>query len=168
MPLPDRPVSHAAIESVWGQAIHDYTFAPSGCEVHGTTNSGVSTVSKLTLSVADDDPGGYLDAGNNQVEVPTGGEGLYAVFVRVTSVNGSSGSGRATRGFLRLNGSDVTIATVDNAGGTTVMLTLVAHVVLVAGDILTVYGEKIGSGSNPDVAMDSFVLYRVGAEFGTP
>jgi dihydroxyacid dehydratase/phosphogluconate dehydratase len=67
-----------------------------------------------------------------------------------------------------LNGSDVTIATVDNAGGTTVMLTLVAHVVLVAGDILTVYGEKIGSGSNPDVAIDSFVLYRVGAEFGTP
>src|SRR6185295_14616005 len=86
MPLPDRPVSHASIESVWGQAVHDYTFAPLGTSVHGATGVTVgSTFAGLPMDTVDDDPGGWLGA--DLIEVPTGGEGLYlgAAFFVVTS-----------------------------------------------------------------------------------
>src|SRR5678815_750467 len=78
MPLPSRPVSITTIDSEWGQAVHDWTFAPAGCHVR---NSGTvtknSTPGILPLTEAVDDPGGWLDAANNQVIVPADKGGLY-------------------------------------------------------------------------------------------
>ena len=169
MPLPDRPVSGASIESVWGQTIHDYTLAPAGCRVHGTTNASVGTsLSKMTLSVADDDPGGYLDAGNNQVEIPTDGGGLYVAQVDGWSIDGSAGTGFKTRLLLDLNGTFVAAVSEDNNGGTTIYLPITWIYPLVAGDILSVYAQRIGAGTSPDVTVGSFVLVRIGDDFGAP
>ena len=92
MPLPTRPVADATIETDWGQAIHDYTFAPAGCLVSGSAVSMPSggTLATLDLSTADDDPGGYLDAANDRIVIPTDGEGLYAISAHVNTVNGLS------------------------------------------------------------------------------
>jgi hypothetical protein len=167
MPLPDRPVSHAAIESVWGQAIHDYTFAPAGGAFHSvTTNTVGGTPGKLHLDLAYDDPGGYLDAANDQLEVPTGGEGLYVIFISINAVNGDAGT--QTRGILRVNGTQVTSGIEDNDDGTNVTIPVMWLGELTAGDILTVYGQRRGSGTNPTTHITTLQMARIGAEFGTP
>jgi hypothetical protein len=167
MALPDRPVAAAAIETDWGQAVHDYTFAPSGCKVHGATNHTVGTsASTMALGVADDDPGGYLNAANNRVVVPTGREGLYSCFVQVRTVNGSIGAGFGTRSFLRRNGTDIASGKEDNEGGVNITFTLTWTGDLSAGDILQVVVQRLGAGTSPDVTIDSLVLYRIGAELG--
>lgn len=167
MTTPTRPVTGAAIASVWGQAVHDYTFAPSGCEVHGTTGTSVGTsFSKQNLSIADDDPGGYLDAANNQIEVPTDGEGLYLASIVFNTVNGSAGAGFGTRSALRLNGTNVAWGKEDNNGGTNVTFNIVWLGILSAGDILSVYSQRIGAGTSPDVTVNVFDLVRIGAGFG--
>lgn len=167
MPLPDRPVSAAAIESEWGQAVHDYTFAPSGCTVHGATNTSVgSSLSKMSLSTADDDPGGYLNAANNRLVVPTGHEGLYAVFLKARSVNGSAGAGFQTRASIYKNGSGVAFDNDDNAGATNVIVTVIWIGDVSAGDIFEVYAQKRGSGTAPDVTVDALTIVRLGAELG--
>jgi hypothetical protein len=166
MPLPDRPVDGAEIATDWGQEIHDYTFAPSGAWVHGAVGNVSSAFSKHVLATVDEDPGGFLDAANNQVEIPTGKEGLYTVFVQMHTVNGSAGAGYGTRAVLRLNGADVSYGKEENNGATNITFSIIWVGVLAAGDILSVYSQRIGAGTNPDVNVDAFVLYRVGAEFG--
>ena len=59
MAFPDRPCRLAAIETDWGQAVHDYTFAPAGCKAHAPTATSCGTTSvPLQLDTVDDDPGG--------------------------------------------------------------------------------------------------------------
>lgn len=167
MTLPDRPVPSATIESDWGQAVHDYTFAPSGCRVHSSAATTCSTTAlKLQLDTVDDDPGGYLDAANDQIEVPAGGGGLYHVFVEGNTVNGSSGSGFGTRIFLDVNGTTVSRGFEDNEGATNVVVPITWVGDLSAGDILTVKGQRRGGGSNPSVNITSLIMYRLGAELG--
>lgn len=167
MPVPDRPVAGAAIETEWGQAVHDYTFAPSGTSVHSSSATPCGTTSlKLQLDTVDDDPGGYLDAANDQVEVPAGGEGLYHVFVQGNSVNGSAGTGQATRMQLAVNGSVVSTGIEDNEGATNVVVPITWVGDLAAGDILTVTGQRKGGGSNPSVSVTHFFAYRLGSELG--
>lgn len=167
MPLPDRPVDGAEIATEWGQEIHDRVFAPSGCEVYGGSNSGVgTTLSKMELNAVIEDPGGFLDAANNQVEIPTTREGLYTCFVRLRTVNGSAGAGLGTRAFLQLNGVAVSVGKEDNAGGSNVTFNIIWAGTLSAGDLLTVYAQRVGAGTSPDVTVQSLVLYRHGAEFG--
>ncbi len=167
MPLPTRPVDGAEIATDWGQEIHDRVFAPSGCEVHGATNTSVGTsFSKMTLATVDDDPGGFLDAANNQIEIPTDKEGLYTLFSEFNTVNGSAGAGFGTRAALRLNGTNVAWGKEDNNGATNVTFNLIWQGVLAAGDILSFYTQRIGAGTSPDVTINSVVLLRIGAEFG--
>lgn len=167
MPIPSRPVDAAEIETEWGQEIHDRTFAPSGCAVHGSTNINVNTsLSKMTLASVDDDPGGFLDAANNQVEIPTDRGGLYTCFVELNTVNGSAGAGYGTRAILKLNGTAVSYGKEDNNGGTNVTFSVVWVGVLAAGDQLSVWTQRIGAGTDADVTVNSLVLYRHGAEFG--
>ena len=169
MPLPDRPVSHASIESVWGQQIHDYTFAPAGCHGNGSANVAVgTTLSKMTLGTAVDDPGGFMDVANNQIEVPTGGEGLYTLCVSMNTVSGSAGAGFGTRAVVRLNGSAIATGKEDNNGGSNVVFNVPWTGTLSAGDILEVYAQRIGGGTSPTVTINDFTMYRVGAEFGAP
>ncbi len=168
MALPDRPVSHASIESVWGQQIHDYTFAPAGCNVSGTAGSVGTSLSKLVLGTATDDPGGYLDVANNNIVVPADGGGLYTVSIVFNTVDGSAGSGFGTRGVLQLNSTIVATAKEDNNGGTNVTFNIAWTNVLAAGDILNCWAQRIGGGTNPNVTVNYLNMYRVGAEYGAP
>ena len=169
MPLPDRPVSHASIESVWGQAIHDYTFAPAGCAASGGANAGIGTsFSTLAIDTAIDDPGGYVDVTGNDITIPTGGEGLYHILVDMNTVSGSAGSGFGTRGVILLNGAVVAAGKEDNNGATNVRFNIPWVGELVAGDVLTFQAQKIGGGTAPTVSLASVILYRVGFEFGAP
>lgn len=167
MPLPNRPVDGAEIATEWGQAIHDRVFAPSGCDVAGgaSTSCGTSPAA-LQLDSVNDDPGGYLDAANDRIEIPVDREGLYLAFVRGRSVNGSAGSGFETRISMLVNGSEVANGNEDNAGGVNVIIPITWVGALSAGDHITFTGVRRGGGTNPDVQILSIVLLRVGAELG--
>jgi hypothetical protein len=168
MAVPDRPVSHASIESVWGQQIHDYTFAPAGCKVHGgSTDSVGTTAAQLDLDVADDDPGGYLNAANDRIVFPSNSGGLYVVQIVINSVNGTADD-TDTRGYLMLNGTAISVGLNTNAGATNVVVPIFWLGEFVAGDILTVMAQRRGTGSNPTVQVGTFNLVRIGFEFGAP
>lgn len=171
MALPTRPVSGASIESTWGQAVHDYTFAPAGCRAHSgsatTLPNSLATV-KINLDVADDDPGGYVDTANDQVEIPTNGEGLYHLSVRCTQ---TSGTGSAWRFKIFINGSIYTHINFDvNSDGSQTQNAIGIDLPdMAAGDIVSIHGNKIGaSGPDPNVSITHFQLRRVGAEYGAP
>ena len=167
MPVPDRPVTLTTIDSEWGQAVHDYTFAPKGCEVHSSAAVSVGTSGvKQNIDVADDDPGGFLDAANDQVVVPTDGGGLYVIFMQGRTVNGSIGTGFKTRFALNINGTSVALGNEDNEGGTNLQVPITWFGVLSAGDIVTVFAQRRGAGTNPSTSVDSLILIRLGAEFG--
>lgn len=165
MPLPDRPVSGASIESVWGQEIHDDTFAPKGFSAHGGTAATVGgSYAGVHFDVADDDPGGWLDAPGDRAEVPTGLEGLYLFIIRFNTVNGTDGD--LTLGAIYINGAIVTSASGSNDGGTNVPFPVVDLIELTAGDVIQFKARKRGSGSNPDVTIYSGKIIRIGREFG--
>lgn len=167
MPIPDRPVDVAEIETEWGQEIHDRTFAPAGCEVQGATNMSVgTTLSKMGLATVIDDPGGFLDAANNQIEIPTDRQGMYTLFAELHSVNGSAGAGFGTRTQIRVNGTAVATAKEDNNGGTIVPYSVSWTGILAAGDQLSFYSQRVGAGTSPDVTVVRAFLYRHGAELG--
>ncbi len=165
MPLPSRPVSGTTIDSAWGQAVHDYTFAPSGCRCSGTATT-VTSSTPVTLGVdtAIEDPGGYVDTAGNRVIVPAAGDGFYAISVRVNTVTGATTT--ATRAYLLLNGTSISAIADDNQGGLNVQIALVTFATLSAGDIVTVQAAKIGSGTSPSISIVELTLVRLGAELG--
>ena len=165
MPLPDRPVSAASIESVWGQAIHDYTFAPAGvsCQTGSTTTVG-TTYLGLDLDTAIDDPGGYLDVANTQIEVPTGGEGIY--IHTVNFIVSSSVDGQIILAGYALNGSITSRAVITGETGSTVQGNISEILTLTAGDILDYRAKRVGA---PNVGVQCTVnLARIGADYGAP
>jgi hypothetical protein len=89
MPLPSRPVSGTTIDSEWGQAVHDYTFAPSGCQASGGAVTVSTSAVQLPIDTAVDDPGGYVDIAGDRIVIPTGGDGLYNLSLSANT--GSSG-----------------------------------------------------------------------------
>lgn len=168
MPTPTRPVSGASIASDWGQAVHDYTFAPAGAHVSGAAVNMLAAAAARTLPLDTpvSDPGGYLDATNDRLEVPTDGEGLYLFHARVGTINGASSD--ETRLSLRVNGTQVATATVENDGAVSVSIPLTAVLVLTAGDLVDIRAWQIGSGARAAVTVASLVLVRLGAELGAP
>lgn len=167
MTLPDRPVDDAEIATDWGQAVHDYVFAPKGCDLTTATTRVVNATAggqHCHLDVATDDPGGFLDAPNDQAVVPTGGEGLYLIDLALNTVNGTAGD--QTRAYIYINGVQWKSGIEDNAGGVNVSVTVTGMHALVAGDIITVTAQKKGSGTNPTVKVTSLQLVRLGAELG--
>ena len=168
MAPPTRPVSGASIASVWGQQVHDYTFAPAGCDVAGAGVVMLASAATRTLPIdtAAQDPGGYMDAGSNRLEVPTDGEGLYLIVLRASTINGATTD--ETRVFIQVNGSPIGVATIGNEGGTTLSLPLVVFADLDVGDLITVHGYQAGSGARATVGITSLAIVRLGAEFGAP
>lgn len=165
MALPDRPTTLTPIESEWGQAVHDWTFAPKGADLHSDTTRTVSTTpGKLHLDIASEDPAGFLDAANDRVVMPAGSEGLYVIFLIMNSVNGTSGD--EARVYLYLNGSSYVNTIEDSAGGVNVAVAISTLIPLTAGDIIEAYGQKKGSGTNPTVRVKSLRMIRVGNEYG--
>lgn len=165
MPIPDRPVSGELIEAEWGQEVHDRTFAPKATLVHGTasTLTGTSSV-QLDLSTGDDDPGGWLDAANDRLVVPSGADGLYDMFVRATSTSGEDGT--SVRIYLMLNGSEYVRFQEDCDTGIQITISGSPHIDLTAGDVLTVRGQRIGATPAPQVTVARLSLVRQGDERG--
>ena len=163
MPLPDRPVDGAEIATDWGQAIHDYTFAPTGCTAHGAGVTCTTTATNLPIDVADDDPGGWVDIVGNRLVAPTGADGLYIIMAAYNAVSGTLGDN--VRGIVLLNGSQYATALADSDGGVHVVWNVVSLVDVSAGDVFTFQGQKRGTGSNPGVSV-VVSLVRIGAELG--
>ena len=169
MPLPDRPVDAADIETAWGQAVHDWTFAPVGCDLDTATTRTVDNTAgglQCHLDTVNNDPAGFLDAPNDQAVVPAGMDGLYLLNSRLNSVNGSVGDGFQTRQLIYLNGSAIASSVEDNAGGTNIVVTVTALVALSALDELQVFAQRKGAGTNPTVHVLSFQLLRLGSDYG--
>jgi hypothetical protein len=164
MPLPSRPVANTTIDSEWGQAVHDYTFAPSGCRSSGGAVTVSTSLVQLPIDTAIEDPGGYVDTAGNEVEVPTGGDGFYLIGLRANTVTGATTS--RTRVFINLNGTKIGQYTDDNEGGTNVQLPLTIFKSLTAGDIIIVGAVKLGTGTSPSVNIEELVVVRLGAELG--
>lgn len=166
MPIPDRPVSGELIEAEWGQEVHDRTFAPKATLVKSTASSTltVTTSVQLDLSTASDDPGGWLDGTNDRLVVPSGADGLYDTFVRATSTSGVDG--QSIRIYIQLNGTTFTTFQSDCDTGQQISITGSAHMQLSAGDVITVRGQKIGGGANPQVGVTHLSLVRQGDERG--
>ena len=164
MALPTRPVDDAEIATDWGQAIHDYTFAPSGCRCSGGTITLTTTPATLPIDTAIEDPGGYVSTALDRLVVPTGGEGLYAMGVIVQEITGAATT--STRVYLLVNGAQVCVATEENDGGNAVQIPLNTYATLVAGDIVTVQAAKRGTGTSPTAFISSLTVVRIGAELG--
>ena len=165
MPVPDRPVANTTIDSEWGQAVHDWTFAPTGCDLTAATGQTVSAaLAHLNLDTATEDPAGFLVAASDEAEVPTGADGLYFVSLNINFVNGDDGT--SSRGYLFLNGSSYAADTVPNRGGTNVQGQITTLIPLTAGDILQAWAERLSAGTNPTVKVNFLRLLRVGNEYG--
>jgi hypothetical protein len=119
---------------------------------------------QLPIDTAIEDPGGYVDTAGNEVEVPTGGDGFYAIGLRANTVTGATTS--RTRVFINLNGTKIGQYTDDNEGGTNVQLPLTIYKSLTAGDIIIVGAVKLGTGTSPSVSIEELVIVRLGAELG--
>jgi hypothetical protein len=164
MPLPDRPVANTTIDSAWGQAVHDYTFAPSGCQASGGAVTVSTSAVQLPIDTAVDDPGGFVDIVNNQIEIPTDRDGLYDLDLAANTVTGATTS--RTRIYIRVNGAGIGQSTDDNEGGTNVQLALSRKRLLTAGDIITFWAIKLGTGTSPSVSITEAMIVRLGAELG--
>ncbi len=165
MPLPDRPVANTTIESDWGQQIHDWTFAPKGCDLTSSAGQTVSaTLAHLNLDTATEDPGGFLNAAGDEAEVPTGGDGLYLVALSLNVINGDAGT--YTRGYLFLNGSSYAADVAENEAGLNVTISITTPLTLSAGDILQAWAKRMSSGTNPTVTVNYLRMFRVGNEYG--
>jgi hypothetical protein len=166
MPLPDRPVANTTIDSEWGQAVHDWLFAPKGCESSGGSRTVSNTAGGLRVSIdtAVSDPGGFVDTVAGHIEVPTGADALYLINLVLDSVNGTSTD--EVRAFIYVNGTAYAHALEDSAGGTHVRVGVTAVIALTAGDIIEVYAQKKGSGTNPTVYVQSLQVVALGHEYG--
>jgi hypothetical protein len=162
---PSRPVAAASIETAWGQAIHDYTFAPSGCRsMGGAVSVTSSTPVTLPIDTATEDPGGYVDIVNNRLVIPADRAGLYAISARINSVTGATTT--QTRVRIQVNGTSIGRATEDNDGGVNVQVPVTVFPTLAAGDIINVTAAKIGSGTSPSVSIEELTIVRLGDVLG--
>lgn len=168
MPVPSRPVTATTIASEWGQQVHDYTFAPAGCRVSGVGQFMLTgnAYRDLDLSVADEDPAGYLDVANSRVEVPTDGAGLYLIVLSAITDHGAASD--ETGIVLRVNGTEVGRVQVGNEDETDVSMQLTLIEPLTVGDQISLRGRQIGSGARAATAVRSLTLVRIGAELGAP
>jgi hypothetical protein len=164
MPLPDRPVDGAEIATDWGQAVHDYTFAPTGAVALGGPVTCTSTPTNLPIDVAINDPGGWVDIVNNRLVAPAGADGLYIIMAVFNAVSGTAND--TVRGIILLNGTQVITALADSDGGVHVVWNAIALVDVSAGDVFTFQSQKRGSGANPSVQVQPASIIRIGAELG--
>ena len=166
MPVPDRPVADAIIETDWGQEIHDRVFAPAGCHVHGATDVPVDvTYAGLPLDTVDEDPGGYLVAASDWIEIPADRGGLYLINPHFRSTGGTDG--QVVLASYAINGAPVMAVPIHCETGAAVQGGISDIQTLAAGDLLNCQARKIPSGgADPDVQVWGFKLVRLGEEYG--
>lgn len=168
MAIPTRPVAAAAIATAWGQDVHDRVFAPKGCKVAGASFAAFAndgTYRTMALDSATDDPGGWLDATNDQLVVPTGAEGLYLITFQATSINGVTTA--RDHVFLERNGTQIARATTEDEGAVTVVLSASTVYPLVATDVLKLRSRQTGTSlTSHNGTVVSFITVRIGDDWG--
>lgn len=169
MPVPDRPISLATVDSEWGQQVHDYTFAPAGCRCTGgdVAAPAASAWATLPIDTASEDPGGYVDTSGNRLEIPDGGAGLYLIIIRAASDDGANTDYAQFR--LMINGTEYVRSPIRQQEGATVVSEyLTTSAPLEVGDLLTVQGRQIGSGTRAALSLTNLQIIRLGYELGAP
>lgn len=162
MPIPTRPINGGGIDTDWGQQVHDDTFSPKGCRLEGSGAVECGTTpEQLPLDTALNDPSGWLDAGSNSAVVPSDAEGIYAISCRCVSDESSA----ATRVLLYQNGVAIARAYEQGAGTSQIQLLLAPIRYLSAGDEFTVFGQRDGSGDDPEVFVAELTFVRLGREW---
>lgn len=166
MPTPTRPVSGAPIASAWGQPVHDDTFAPKGSKVTGAVVAMLAGAAWrfLPMDTAESDPGGWLDAVNDRLQVPVGAEGLYTGFVWCTSDDGATSD--STRVAVLVNGVEVGRANELQEGADAITLVIPLLETFAAGDLITVRALQVGTGARANVRMRRLSFVRLGRELG--
>lgn len=165
MPAPTRPVASATIATDWGQAVHDFAFAPVGCRVAGSVTSISGSEARLDLSTVVDDPGGFLVAASDQIEVPADADGLY-LYGGVMQIDESSERFRLR---MYLNGTAVLAFYHDGDGSTAVVVPLGSELIeLAEGDVVHFTGQRTSGSGSGELRVNRFTLLRVGYELGAP
>ena len=165
MPAPTRPVTATTIASAWGQATHDATFAPVGCRLSGALTNIGSTEARVDLSTATDDPGGFLNAGSDELEIPTDGAGLYLV-AGVIQIDETD---YRVRIRVYLNGVAIMSLLEFGDGSSSVAIPLPTDLYEFAdGDVLYVTAQRTTGSGNVEVRVLRLSLLRVGYELGAP
>ena len=165
MPAPTRPVAAATIATDWGQAVHDFTFAPIGCRVQGAVTNIGSTAARVDLSTALDDPGGFLNAGSDEIEVPADADGLY-LLMGVLQIDETD---YRVRLQVFLNGAAIVSLLQFGDGASSVSIPLPTDLVeLAEGDVLYVQAQRTTGSGNVEVRVLRLSLLRVGYELGAP
>jgi len=169
MPLPTRPTAGASIATAWGQDVHDRVFAPKGCKVAGAAFAAFAndgSYRTMALDSATDDPGGWLDAANDQLIVPTGAEGLYLITFYATSVSGTANTQR-DHVFLERNSTQIARGSAECEGATSIVLSASTVYPLVATDVLKLRSRSTGSGMvGHNGTVVSFTCTRIGDDWG--
>jgi len=166
MTVPSRPVASTVIETDWGQAIHDYVFAPAGCRVSGG-NVAMLTASAsrvLPIDTALDDPGGWADLAGNRLVVPTDKAGLYLMSLLAEEVNCPDTA--EVRVYLQVNGANAARVTAGGEGSTNIPIAANIQQLLVAGDIIVVQAKQIGTGTLASVQIAALAVTRLGDTWG--
>lgn len=165
MPAPDRPDDGEVVSEDWGQPVHDFVFAPAGCRVSGNTTNIGSTEARPDLSVATDDPGGFLVAVNDEIEIPTGGGGLYLLMgaVQIDETD------YRVRIRIYVNGASVASLLEFGDGSSAVVVPLQTDLYELAdGDVIHITAQRTTGSGNVEVRVLRLALLRVGYELGAP
>ena len=163
MPDPTRPVAAATIATDWGQAVHDQVFTPKGCIVNGDITNIGSTAARLDLSNVDDDPGGWLVIASDQLEAPTGGDGLYWG-AGIVQVDESSARFR----FVVYHNAVAAFSTlVEGEGSTSVQVPIGPMLfVIAAGDEIYFEAQRINASGSGELRVITWTMLRAGSELG--
>jgi hypothetical protein len=165
MPTPTEPVSGATIASAWGSSIHNYVYNPAGFIGSGDPVTMLTAQAYRDLPLdATSDPGSWYDAGNDRAIVPNDGAGLYLIVATCISDGGATTG--TTGVVLRRNGSEIGRAQADNEGSNDVGLTVVAVEALEEGDIISMRGRNLGTGTLPSVRIRRLTILKLGNEIG--
>ena len=163
MTMPDRPDPGEATLAAWGRDVHDAVFTPLGTRVAGGATLSVgTTLAKLPLNTAIDDPGGWLDATNDQVTVSEAG--LYEFSLDVRTDEGTAAN--RTRVHMRRNGVRVVGFFVDQDGAAFEVDGRGGLIQLAGGDVIEVWASTTG-GANPVVSVEVLSFVRRGLAIGT-
>lgn len=165
MPAPTRPVTGATIASSWGQPTHDFTFAPVGCRLAGSLTNIGSTEARVDLSTATDDPGGFLVAASDELEVPTDGGGLYLI----SGVVQIDETDYRVRIRVYLNGVAIMSLLEYGDGSSSVAIPLPTDLYELAdGDVIYITAARTTGSGNVETRVLRLSLLRVGYELGAP
>jgi hypothetical protein len=166
MPIPTAPLSGASIATSWGTPVHLATFTPAGCLAEGApvTMLAAEAYRDIPIDTPVIDPGTFVDVANDRIEIPTDGGGVYIISLECLSDGGAT-TGKSSI-VLRRNGSEIGRSQEDNEGSLDVGLNICVVAVLDEGDLISVRGRQLGTGTLASIYVRRIHVVRIGYELG--